>query len=83
MSSTTWPEGVIARYLTVAGQALNDRSITVDVTNDGRADARCAGCPETFVEDSPYISGSLNYAHHWAQDHAEKCRGLPKPDGAR
>lgn len=83
MSNTTWPENLIARYLTVAGQALNDWSITVDVTNDGRPDARCAGCPATFAEDSPYISGSLAIAHHWAQEHANKCSGLPKPGGAR
>lgn len=82
MSSSTWPEGVIARYLTAAGEALRDPSITVDVTNDGRPDIRCAGCPETFVVDSTYISGSLDTTHHWAQEHAEKCRGLPKPASA-
>lgn len=79
MSNTPWPEGVIARYLTAAGKALKDPTITVDVTNNDLPDARCAGCLETFAEDSPYISRSLAIARHWAQEHANKCSGLPKP----
>jgi TPP-dependent indolepyruvate ferredoxin oxidoreductase alpha subunit len=66
-----WPEGVTARYLTVAGA-------TVDVTDQGtnttwRYDTTCTGCPheDTFrIEDS---------AHRSAQTHAERCRALPKP----
>lgn len=31
-TTTAWPEGVIARYLTVAGASLSDPDLTVDVT---------------------------------------------------
>ena len=33
--TTTWPEGVIARYLTVAGKALADPAATVDIAAIG------------------------------------------------
>lgn len=69
---TPWPEGVIARYLTVAGA-------TVDVTDTERPDAQCGGCPQTFVEHSRYISTDLDTVHCWAQKHAETCRALPRP----
>lgn len=87
MSNTTWPENVMDRYLTVAGQALTDPSITVDVTLRSDEDGwdiqgLCRACHATFA-DSRYISGSHDSARHWAQEHAEKCRALPKPDGAR
>ncbi|MFJ8855118.1 hypothetical protein [Streptomyces sp. NPDC102437] len=62
-----WPEGVIARYLTLAGA-------TVDVTGGGDSTGyRCTGCP--------YGSGQWreDIAHGHAQGHAETCRGLPRP----
>ncbi|WP_051698506.1 hypothetical protein [Streptomyces albus] len=69
-----WPEGVIARYLTVGGA-------TVDVTDTGESpEAVCGGCPQTFTRNSRYISGSLDTVHRWAQEHAEKCRALPRPE---
>lgn len=79
---TVWPEGVIARYLTDAGKALADPSMTVDIIDRGSGDidGQCRGCEETF-EDSPYISDELGTVRHWAQEHAEKCRAMPKPAG--
>ncbi|GHJ18873.1 hypothetical protein [Streptomyces albus] len=69
-----WPEGVIARYLTVGGAK-------VDVTDtDEHPEAVCGGCPQTFTRNSRYISGSLDTVHRWAQEHAEKCRALPRPE---
>lgn len=82
--SSIWPESVIARYLTDAGKALADPSMTVDIIDRGSGDidGRCHdGCKETF-EDSPYISDGLRTVRHWAQEHAEKCRALPKPAGS-
>lgn len=54
MSNTDWPEGVIARYLTVAGAV--DPTATVDVTHRVTLPpepepyatlAACTGCPAT------------------------------------
>jgi hypothetical protein len=62
-----WPEGVLARYLTVAGA-------TVDIHQgaDGYTSARCTGCPIGYTGDEMT-------AHDRAQQHAEKCRALPRP----
>lgn len=66
-----WPEGVIARYLTVVGA-------TVDLTTDGTSrdyiDATdCTGCG--------WHNGytTTKAARYEAQVHAEKCRALPRP----
>lgn len=58
----------VARYLTV-GQAV------VTVTNHG--EAHCAGCGEDKA------SGTERAGRSWAQGHAERCRAMPKPGGAR
>ncbi|MEV4783957.1 hypothetical protein AB0K53_00635 [Streptomyces tuirus] len=81
---TAWPEGVIARYLTDAGKALADPSMTVDIRDHGSGDfdGRCHGCGEMF-EDSPYISNDMMTVRHWAQEHAEKCRAMPKPSDGK
>ncbi|WP_030506326.1 hypothetical protein [Microbispora rosea] len=89
--STTWPEGVIARYLTVGGAA-------VDVTEDEPGVctvANCGGCPKYRCIDwtrstGAHFDGSYReyqdresaeqQAREWAQSHAEKCRAMPKPD---
>lgn len=91
-AATDWPEGVIARYLTVAGA-------TVDITytsHSGLILAKCTGelCGWTertstggMVYDPPekesarveeYLPGNQLYA----QAHAEKCRALPRPNAA-
>ncbi|MDX2550149.1 hypothetical protein QA860_08185 [Streptomyces stelliscabiei] len=86
-----WPDGVIARYLTVAGA-------TVDVSHDMHylADtepnltlARCGGegCEATHTEKwGPYAyrnnngsKGADQEVAKWAQVHASECRALPRP----
>ncbi len=63
-----WPEGVTARYLTLAGA-------TVDVRGSGdRTSYRCTGCP---LESGPFWHHTV--AHESAQAHAETCRALPRP----
>ena len=94
-----WPEGVIARYLTVGGA-------TVDLTrsNDPKDDdasqwdvtrSTCNGCGTTDAEawnTRPYtqlitITQAEKIAtaetRKWAQRHAEKCRAMPKPEAQR
>lgn len=68
-----WPDGVIARYLTVGGA-------TVDLTGDDHdTDGICHGCGTTPAQ-SGYISRSLDVLHIWAQRHAETCRAMPRPE---
>lgn len=87
MSNTqaAWPEGVIARYFTLAAEVLGDLSITVDVTNSegisgDTATATCTACG-TFYKNSRCYTASTVLP--WAQEHAEKCRAMPRPGGAR
>lgn len=82
-----WPEGVIARYLTVGGAG-------VDIRHDytGEADSVCSGCGETNRHSG--WTGLLNptaeqqdhaaitEARRWSQSHAERCRAMPKPGTA-
>jgi len=89
-SSTAWPEGVIARYLTVAGA-------TVDITYgspEGNLAAQCTGqrCPwqnrlnvEALYTDTPEqemarVDEWLPTSQRHAQAHAETCRALPNPN---
>ncbi|MFH8410726.1 hypothetical protein ACH4FX_39035 [Streptomyces sp. NPDC018019] len=67
-----WPEGVVNRYLTLAGVALADTNITVDVTDDGFA-AECRGC------QADTRNGYACAVSSWAQTHAANCRQLPRP----
>lgn len=74
-----WPEGVIARYITVAWAA--SPTATVDVIDKGedthpmwRFELVCRGCGETFSSSSQYEVGDR------AQKHAETCRALPRPE---
>ncbi|WP_261719073.1 hypothetical protein [Streptomyces sp. FZ201] len=84
---TVWPEGVIARYLTVAGA-------TVDLWYDsGTLRAKCGGercrwtgyeSTEVFYTDTDEvrdqkIDDALPGLQRQAQSHAEKCRALPRP----
>ncbi|MFB7707931.1 hypothetical protein [Streptomyces sp. NPDC056105] len=84
----SWPEGVVARYLTDAGKTLGDLAATVDLIekSDGIV-ARCTVCPglEREFHFDPMCTGAratgwaTGHAADWAQAHAEKCRALPKP----
>ncbi|MFI2225233.1 hypothetical protein [Streptomyces fradiae] len=76
-TTATWPQGVIARYLTKAAEITGDPTITVDVTEteyDVRAE--CRGCGEDRTNIPPYASVTVT---PWAQEHAETCRALPRP----
>lgn len=100
MSTTTWPTGVMARYVTLA--AVVDSAATVDVgtltTGDGdpySTYSTCRGCGALDYYDYDryqyrgYSSedarelASQDEARGWAQSHAETCRALPAPGGAR
>jgi hypothetical protein len=85
VQTAAWPEGVIARYLTVGGA-------TVDVTtpdNDVASYATCDGCGERSGSSrvpADCMGGAeharqanTDGARYWAQDHAETCRAIPKP----
>lgn len=88
-TQTAWPEGVIARYLTVAGA-------TVDIRHDstrGWIVATCTGercgwqertSTNGYVYDTPEQTQArleewLPENQEEAQAHAEKCRAMPKP----
>lgn len=93
--TTTWPEDVIARYLTLVGATVD--LAHRDETKDGKKKATCAcctGCRATTVQtwaDSfpnhrrPGYTEFQNQdkgdraARTWAQKHAETCRALPAP----
>ncbi|MGV2914709.1 hypothetical protein [Streptomyces alfalfae] len=92
-----WPDDVIARYLTVAGEALADPTIATEVIEhrDDYDTARCTPCGSTAsysMETARLLAkkrgadpGFLGprepsrLAWQWAQEHAEKCRALPRP----
>lgn len=89
---TGWPEGVLARYLSVGGA-------TVDITNEEPgneepyAEANCLGCSwrsvtcwddlSGFLSLSAAARSALEAAGAAAQDHASTCRAMPKPGGAQ
>lgn len=60
---TTWPEGVIARYLNVAGA-------TIDITETGPRDdsypnatiAQCSGCPADAAKNIDWNTRPYSYA---------------------
>lgn len=102
MSSTTWPEGVIARYVSVGGATVDLTELhTLPPHPEPYATAAsCTGCPatkevghyRTYYQSGGFLDGATEehepdqataQARAWAQTHAEKCRALPKPDGAR
>ncbi|MFE2497121.1 hypothetical protein [Streptomyces scopuliridis] len=91
-TQTAWPEGVIARYITIAGQSLGNPELAVQITtpnDDVYAYATCSGCPARDTSDlvsADCLGGpdharqaNARYARQWAQAHAEKCRAMPRP----
>ena len=62
-----WPDGTVARYLTVAGATVDVRG------NSDHASMTCLGCGER------YASYGERRTRELAQGHAEKCRALPRP----
>jgi hypothetical protein len=69
-----WPEGVKARYLTVAGATVDLGRATVEGRGPGFVVSRCLGC-----DASSHMTQAESAARHWAQAHAEVCRALPRP----
>ncbi|MFH8336939.1 hypothetical protein [Streptomyces sp. AM6-12] len=63
-----WPDGVIARYLTVVGA-------TVDLTHTDKGEpiSYCTGCGDSRFPNSEI------YIRNEAQRHASTCRALPRP----
>lgn len=74
-----WPDGVIARYLTVGGA-------TVDITETGPRDSRelhstvatCSGCKENYEWDWPYgFYDYRNQYHPLAREEAiQQAKGI-------
>lgn len=97
VSTVAWPEGVVARYLTVAGSALGREDLAVDVeilttVDDGdpyAARATCRGCPawkdedyalyRNYRDEAARARAAEGDARSWAQEHAERCRAMPRP----
>jgi len=93
-----WPEGVLARYITVAG-ALVDVRETGPRDDDGdiaATFAECHGCPQyegwewnthprrgVFLTISWAAAEAEQSARRWAQEHAEFCRALPQPEARK
>ncbi len=86
---TPWPDGIVARYLTVAGATVDirhDMHLLTD-TEPNTTIARCGGCDAHHQEQwDPYAyrsnngsSGADAEAGKWAQTHAAECRALPRP----
>lgn len=79
-----WPEGTIARYLTRAGEALRNPSITVDVSDVKGIYGYPYWCRGCGTKTPSYLSASdsLDTVKQRAHQHAEACRALPCPEGA-
>ena len=86
-----WPDGVIARYLTVAGATVDishDMHLLAD-TEPNLSIARCggAGCEASHHElwtnygyrEDNGSKGADKEVGKWAQAHASECRALPRP----
>ncbi|MGW3030213.1 hypothetical protein ACWDCB_03160 [Streptomyces sp. NPDC001178] len=92
--NTVWPEGVIARYLTVGGATVDlAYRLTVHKPPEPFATwADCTGCPASSEHSHYRLVRGLyadreehdqaaadEEARAWAQAHAERCRALPSP----
>jgi hypothetical protein len=91
------PEGVIARYLTVAGATVDlTHQLTVVIPPEPYATlAACNGCPASSEHNHYRMVWGLTAQHEehdpkaadqdardWAQAHASECRALPLQQGA-
>ncbi|WP_406156936.1 hypothetical protein [Streptomyces canus] len=69
-----WPNGVGARYLTVAGATVDLHFYDTSPTQVGvEASATCLGCGEHHDVKRRDVTRA------WAQAHAAACRALPQP----
>ncbi|TRV72558.1 hypothetical protein FKN01_29655 [Streptomyces sp. 130] len=93
-TTTAWPAGVIARYLTVGGATVDvTHQLTVHNPPEPYATlAACSGCPAssehshhrlvwgmTVQREEHHPEAATRDARAWAQSHAETCRAMPKP----
>jgi hypothetical protein len=69
--TTPWPDGVIARYLTVGGATVS----VWDATEWSPLRAVCGGCGGSSRDGGPDSTSP----GRWAQSHAWRCRALPRP----
>ncbi|MFJ9633763.1 hypothetical protein ACIRU8_39325 [Streptomyces sp. NPDC101175] len=74
-----WPEGVIARYLTIGGTTVD-----IEQQREGWRSNHwfCRGCPATShgAYTGPFGNPFSPFQiHDQAQEHAEKCRAMPRP----
>ena len=92
--TATWPEGVLARYLTAGGATVDlTHQLTLHTPPQAYATlAACTGCPAseehnhhrlvwgaTVQREEHQPEAADRDARAWAQSHAEKCRAMPKP----
>lgn len=68
-----WPEGVIARYVTVGGATV-DITRNQNATDDYNCGLHCRGCGYRDGHHNRH-----NYAKSWAQRHAASCRAMLRP----
>ncbi|WP_369211348.1 hypothetical protein [Streptomyces flavofungini] len=93
-TEASWPEGVIARYLTVGSATVDVRHKLNAFTPPEPLATRvaCAGCLDSEEFNHYRVVRGMHSswdvrdtdaadqdARRWAQAHAEKCRALPKP----
>ncbi|WFB08369.1 hypothetical protein LRS74_15900 [Streptomyces sp. LX-29] len=74
-AQTNWPAGVIARYRNLSG-ATADVRLTPEPGSGERHVTECTGCPPGATG---IVTLSLTRATEWAQEHAERCRAIPRP----
>jgi hypothetical protein len=86
MPGTAWPEGVIARYLTVGGGIVEvETQFAPGLTAEPIATLTyCTSCPASdefdhFIQGEWREAWADTRARQWAQAHAEKCRAMPRP----
>ncbi|KOT94502.1 hypothetical protein ADK70_12555 [Streptomyces rimosus subsp. pseudoverticillatus] len=69
--AAVWHKSIIARYLTVAGATVD---LKVDRPGSSYVDSiDCTGCGFHL----PWMD--VKFARQQAQEHAETCRALPRP----
>lgn len=94
MPETVWPEGVIARYLTVGGATV-DLTYQLNVLTPPEPFATLATCNACTAAsehnhhrmvwglasqyEEHHPEAADRDAREWAQAHAEKCRAMPMP----
>ncbi|WP_369167811.1 hypothetical protein AB5J49_08045 [Streptomyces sp. R28] len=73
-AQTVWSDGVTHRFLTRAAEITGNHDLAVEVS-EGQVEAssRCAGCGH---REHTWFPREI---HGRAQQHAEKCRAVPRP----